>query len=65
MNSDIGFNVKDLVAPNLEATVPTNGGKVLYTNWTLERAGDESDFAYPVEMIVFFITVCFSFLNIP
>ena len=54
MNFDTAFNAKGLVVPNFEVAVPTNWGKVLYINWTLERAGDESDFAYPVEMIVFF-----------
>ena len=67
MNFDTAFNAKGLVVPNFEVAVPTNGGKVLYTNWTLERAEDESDFAYSVGVVVVVIfngvfAVC---LNIP
>lgn len=65
VHSDAVLDVEGLVVPDLEVSVPSDGGEVLSANCGFGGGGDESDLGDPVVVVVLLDGVLAVTLDVP
>jgi hypothetical protein len=65
VDMDSVLDVEGLVIPDLEVSVPSDGGEVLTSNCSLGGGGDESNLGDTVAVVVFFNDVLAVILDVP